>query len=241
MIRGENMMKCVIKFVTAILLLFGLAACNQEKVSKTSNKNETTVIPATSNAPKNTKNQTVAEVPTGNSDKQTLGAICNSPSLSKNANQFPVIVTETLDGNTIKVVYNGKEETIRYLLVDTPKNNKSGSCEQPYATDAFNRNKQLVHSGPVTIEFEFGKNNIDKDGSILAYVFVNDTSIQETLLKEGLARVVHTDGQRYKYNIPFISSQAAAKNQQLHIWSKADYVLDNGFKQCDGSNVNSKY
>jgi micrococcal nuclease len=226
-----------IKFFSTAILLFGLAACDQKSDSKTTNKSEITVISATSNAPKNEKEQTIPKQVDSNQQTTQQGTICNVPGASANAQQYPVIVTETLDGNTIKVIYNGKEETVRYLMVDTPKEKKSKDCIQPYAMDATNRNKQLVHSGDVTIEFAFGKSNTDKDGRLLAYVFVNGTSIQETLLKEGLARVSSTDQQRNKYSIPFISAQTVARNNQLNIWSKTDYVNDNGFKQCQKSEI----
>ncbi|MDP4104242.1 MAG: thermonuclease family protein [Bacillota bacterium] len=224
------------KFFAAAILLFGLAACDLINETKKTNKSENTVISATSNAPKTAKEQTPPkQVETNQQTAQ--GAICNIPGASANAQQYPVIVTETLDGDTIKVIYNGKEETVRYLMVDTPKEKKSKGCEQPYALDAASRNKQLVHSGNVTIEFEFGKSNTDQNGRLLAYVFVNGTSIQETLLKEGLARVSTNDQQRYKYSIPFISAQTIAKKNQLNIWSEADYVTENGFKQCKPSGV----
>jgi micrococcal nuclease len=226
----------LIKFFSTAILLFGLAACDQNNETKTANKSEVTVISATSNAPKNTKENSLPN-PVETNQNSTQGNICNIPGASANTAQYPVIVTETLDGNTIKVIYNGKEETVRYLLVDTPKEKKTNGCKQPFAADAASRNKQLVHSGNVTIEFEFGKSNIDKNARLLAYVFVNGTSIQETLLKEGLARVFDNGKQRYKYSIPFISAQTTAKNKQLNIWSKPNYVTNSGFKQCGQSDI----
>ena len=226
-------MERFIKFFTAAIFLFGLAACDPQNETKTTtNKSDVKVISATSNVPKNAKEK-MEPIPVETNQK-TQGNICNIPGASAKGQQFPVIVTETLDGNTIKVIFNGKEETVTYLMVDTPK--KTKGCEQPYAGDAGSRNKELVHSGNVTIEFQFGKSNTDKNGRLLAYVFVNGSSIQETLLKEGLARISANDQQRYKYSIPFISAQTIAKNNQLKIWSKPDYVTDNGFKQCSTSN-----
>lgn len=229
-------MKHFIKFFSAAIILFGLAACDYKNETKTTttNRPEVTVISATSNAPKNTKEKTIPiQVET---NQKTQGNICNIPGASANAQQFPVIVTETLDGNTIKVIFNGKEETVRYLMVDTPKQKKK-SCKQAYAADAASRNKQLVHSGNVTIEFQFGKSNTDKEGRLLAYVFVNGSSIQETLLKEGFARISANDQKGYKYSIPFISAQTIAKNKQLNIWSKPDYVTDHGFRLCSPSDM----
>lgn len=37
--------------------------------------------------------------------------------------QIPVEVVEVIDGDTIKVKYNGNTEKVRYLLIDTPETN----------------------------------------------------------------------------------------------------------------------
>src|SRR3954464_6025329 len=54
--------------------------------------------------------------------------------------QLPITLVETIDGDTIKVRVNGKVETLRYLLIDTPESRKPGMCVQPFAKEAFNRN-----------------------------------------------------------------------------------------------------
>ncbi|MDV2887571.1 thermonuclease, partial [Alkalihalophilus pseudofirmus] len=64
--------------------------------------------------------------------------------------QIPVTLVETIDGDTIKVKFIGKIETVRYLLVDTPESKKSGVCVQPYAKEAFLRNNELVRNGSLT-------------------------------------------------------------------------------------------
>lgn len=47
--------------------------------------------------------------------KQTKVKSSNSKKL------IPVKLIETVDGDTIKVNYKDKEETVRYLLIDTPE------------------------------------------------------------------------------------------------------------------------
>ena len=111
-----------------------------------------------------------------------------------------VQLTRTVDGDTIKVLYKGKEETVRYLLIDTPESKKKpGTCVQPYAKSASEKkNEQLVSSGDLSLEFDNG-NERDKYGRLLAYVFVDGKSVQETLLKEGYARVAYIYEPTYKY------------------------------------------
>ncbi len=96
--------------------------------------------------------------------------------------QVRVTLVDTIDGDTIKVLVNGKIETVRYLLVDTPESVNPEKCIQPYAKEAFYRNNELVNSGTLTLEFEQGIKR-DSYGRLLAYVYVEGKSVQETLLK----------------------------------------------------------
>jgi micrococcal nuclease len=100
-------------------------------------------------------------------------------------NQVPVTLIEPIDGDTIKVRVNGKTETVRYLLIDTPESKNLNMCVQAYAMEAYLRNSELVNSGKLTLEFEHGDIR-DAYGRLLAYVFVDGESIQGTLLKEGM-------------------------------------------------------
>ncbi|MEY2195687.1 thermonuclease family protein [Neobacillus sp. BF23-41] len=42
--------------------------------------------------------------------------------------QVPVTLVDTIDGDTIKVRVQGKIETVRYLLIDTPESKKPKMC-----------------------------------------------------------------------------------------------------------------
>lgn len=147
------------------------------------------------------------------------------------ANQMPITWMETIDGDTIKARINGKVETIRYLLVDTPESKKPGMCVQPYAKEAAERNDQLVRRGRLTIELENG-NTRDDYGRMLAYVYVDGKSVQETLLEEGYARVAYIMNPPYKYLTLFKADEKIAKGNQVKIWSRKNYVSFRGFIGC---------
>jgi micrococcal nuclease len=148
------------------------------------------------------------------------------------SDQLPITLVETIDGDTIKVRVDGKVETIRYLLIDTPESRKPGMCIQPFAKDAFNRNNQLVKGGSLTMEFEEGSTR-DAYGRLLVYVYVDGSSVQETLLKEGFARVAYIMNPPYKYLNLFRKDEGLAKRSQLNIWSRKDYVMNRGFNGCE--------
>ncbi len=142
--------------------------------------------------------------------------------------QVPVTLVKTIDGDTIKVLYNGKEINVRYLLIDTPETNHPRLGKQPFGEEAKERNRQLVNSGALTLEFDIGE-RYDKYDRLLAYVYVDGESVQKTLLAEGLARVAYVYPPNTRHLTPFEESQATAKKKELGIWSIENYATDSGF------------
>jgi len=190
---------------------------DEDKKADEQKKDKASVAAGTTAAVKTKNNQSKSN----NTNKQTTPT-----------NQEAVTLVETVDGDTIKVNYKGKTETVRYLLVDTPEEKKPGTCVQPYAVSAYNKNKQLVNSGKLTLEFETNGDKYDKYGRLLAYVFVNGKSIQEELLKSGYARVAYIYNPPYKYLSKYESDENAAKSRHLNIWSDSGFVTDSGFNGC---------
>ncbi|MFL6563093.1 MAG: thermonuclease family protein [Bacillus sp. (in: firmicutes)] len=146
-------------------------------------------------------------------------------------NQIPITLIETIDGDTIKAKVKGKIETIRYLLIDTPESKNPRMCVQPYAKEAFERNNELVQDGSITMELEQG-NTRDLYGRLLVYVYVDGKSVQETLLREGYARVAYVMNPPYKYLTQYRTHERLAKRNKVNIWSLPDFVSNWGFSGC---------
>src|SRR6185312_12945546 len=74
-----------------------------------------------------------------------------------NGHLIPVKLVKTIDGDTIKIIYEGKEQNLRYLLIDTPETNHPQLGKQPFGEKAKERNRELVNSGKLEIEFDIGE------------------------------------------------------------------------------------
>jgi micrococcal nuclease len=145
--------------------------------------------------------------------------------------EIPIALVDIIDGDTIKVHVNGKIETVRYLLIDTPESKNPKTCIQLYAKEAYLRNSELVNSGKLTLEFE-QRNTRDAYGRLVAYVYVDGESIQGTLLKEGYARVAYIMNPPYKYLELFRKEENLAKREKFNIWSRLNFVTNWGFNGC---------
>lgn len=136
---------------------------------------------------------------------------------------------EVIDGDTLRVKYNGSSEKVRFLLVDTPETNHETLGEQPYGPEAKEFTKQLL-AGQDTIYLEFDVSYRDKYKRLLAYIYTKDgISVQEQLLKNGLARVAYIYDPNTKHVDWFKDIQKTAQQSAIGIWSVEDYVTNRGY------------
>lgn len=140
----------------------------------------------------------------------------------------PVELVKTIDGDTIKIMYEGKETNVRYLLIDTPETNHPRLGKQPFGEEAKRRNQELMNSGKLEIEFDIGQ-KYDKYGRLLAYIYIDGESVQEKLLAEGLARVAYVYPPNTRHLDNYEKVQNEAKKKGLGIWTLEDYATDRGF------------
>ncbi|MBT2581761.1 thermonuclease family protein [Planococcus sp. ISL-109] len=143
--------------------------------------------------------------------------------------RIPVEVTQVIDGDTVRVIYEGKETTVRYLLVDTPETNHPRFGEQPLGPEATERNREILKTADhVEIEFDVGGRFDDYD-RLLGYFYADGDSVQEQLVAEGFARVAYIYPPNTRYVDEFREAEATAKQAEIGIWQFDNYATDRGF------------
>lgn len=141
----------------AFTLSLSLAACSSNDSEKVSTEKETPQ--ASTDVEKKRKEKKTEQ-------KESTKEKTADKSKKKDKKELvDVTLDRAVDGDTIKVTYNGNVDTVRYLLVDTPEMKKPNSCVQPYGEDASKRNKELVNSGKPQLEFDKGDRR-DKYGRL---------------------------------------------------------------------------
>lgn len=147
-----------------------------------------------------------------------------------NDNRIPAEFVRHVDGDTTVLRIDGKEQKVRFLLVDTPETVKPKTKVQPFGLEASNRTKELLSTASeITFEYDKG-DRTDRYGRTLGYIFVDGTLLQKTLVREGLARVAYVKEPNTKYLSELEQAQEQAKSESLGIWSISGYVTDKGFK-----------
>ena len=145
------------------------------------------------------QNQTVQIVP---SPSPILNAIEGQITYAK--------VTRVIDGDTI-VIDTGQH--VRYIGMNTPEI-ETLEC---YATEASEINKNLVLGKVVKLEKDVSET--DKYSRLLRYVYIDDTFVDDELIRDGSAKV-ETVSPDTKYKDEFLESQNYAKENKLGLWRK---------------------
>ncbi|BDX51262.1 TPA: thermonuclease family protein [Enterococcus faecalis] len=147
-----------------------------------------------------------------------------------NDNRIPAEFVRHVDGDTTVLRIDGKEQKVRFLLVDTPETVKPKTKVQPFGLEASKRTKELLSTASeITFEYDSG-DKTDRYGRVLGYIFVDGSLLQKTLVSEGLARVAYVKEPNTKYLLELEEAQEKAKNESLGIWSIPGYVTERGFK-----------
>ena len=119
-----------------------------------------------------------------------------------------VSVHRVIDGDTCRLE-DGRR--VRYLGINAPEKG------DPHAEEATLANDRLV--GGKTVRLEFDSSRQDEYGRLLAYVFVGDTFVNETLLRQGHVHLRHPVAGKYRERLQQAQNEARAAG--VGIWTPA--------------------
>lgn len=158
------------------------------------------------------------------------GAISIAEVEEKTGNErFAVDFIKAYDGDTIQALVDGQKQKIRLLMVDTPEMNYQKGDPQPYAQEAMDYTVKLMENArKIEAVYDVGSEK-DKYDRLLAYVFVDDVLLQESLLNEGLAAVRFTYKPNNTFEEEFRAIEQIAQEKKLNIWSHENYLQKDGF------------
>ena len=139
----------------------------------------------------------------------------------RKATELPrqALVQRVIDGDTIELASG---QLVRYIGIDTPEVRRRHGTQwivdpEPFAREATEANTRLVKGQLITLEYDVQTH--DRYGRLLAYVWVNDTMVNATLLTEGYAQLL-TIPPNTKYVDDFRRQAELARHQRRGLWSR---------------------
>lgn len=131
-----------------------------------------------------------------------------------------VKVTKVVDGDTIHVMLNGKDQTIRVIGIDTPETVDPRKPVQCMGQTASSRAKELLTDKTVRLQEDPTQGDKDKYGRLLRYVFIDGvTDYGHSTIAEGFAHE-YTYDVPYKYQTEYKQAQKDAQIQKRGLWAE---------------------
>jgi len=149
-------------------------------------------------------------------------------------------LTKVIDGDTVKLMLNDKEESIRFVCLDTEESQhgsdkpvtNAGILASKWAKTYFGVDDKGIPSGDVRVDIEFDTNDPvqvclrkhrDNYGRLLCYVYKAGTQENSNLrlVQEGYSPYFVKYGRSRLYHTAFMSAEAHAQARKLVIWNPA--------------------
>lgn len=125
-------------------------------------------------------------------------------------------VSRVVDGDTLKIVYNEKEVSVRLIGIDTPESVHPDSNKNvPEGRLAADFTRRALEGKEVFLEFDISES--DRYGRLLAYVWTEDGMFNKALLKAGMASV-YTYPPDVKYAEEFMELEKEARKNKIGLW-----------------------
>ncbi len=129
------------------------------------------------------------------------------------------VVADVIDGDTIKISIDGKDETLRLIGLDTPETVDPRKPVQCFGKEASDKAKELLLGRQIRIESDVSQDTRDKYGRLLMYVYRDDGLFyNKHMIEQGYA-YEYTYEIAYKYQSEFKSAEISAKTNQRGLWA----------------------
>lgn len=140
-----------------------------------------------------------------------------------NENEMVVILEKCIDGDTATFKdTKGNLYKTRLLAIDTPETVHPTKKTEAYGKEASTYTcDTLTNAKEIKLETDPSSDKEDVYGRLLAWVFVDGTLLQNSLIEKGLAKVDYLYGD-YKYTKMLQDTQEIAKQNKIGIWSEEE-------------------
>lgn len=125
--------------------------------------------------------------------------------------------TRVIDGDTIVVNIEGKNENVRLIGVDTPETVHPQKPVERFGKEASDFTRKMVHGKTVRLEYDWQSR--DKYGRLLAYVYLEDgTFLNAEIIKQGYG-FAYTK-YPFKYLEDFRQYEKEARENNKGLWKE---------------------
>lgn len=128
-------------------------------------------------------------------------------------------VIEVVDGDTVRVRLDDREETVRLIGIDTPETVHPTRPVECFGAEASAQAHNLLDGQAVFLEADRSQSDADRYGRLLRYLWLRDGRlVNYELLRQGYA-FEYTFDTPYRYQDIFQQAERDSRTAQHSLWS----------------------
>jgi micrococcal nuclease len=129
-------------------------------------------------------------------------------------------ITKITDGDTIHIMMNGQDETVRLIGINTPETVDPRRPVECFGKEASTRMQEITKGKIVRLEYDETQYTRDTYGRLLAYIYLEDGQmLNRKMIAEGYA-YEYTYMTPYKYQKEFRQLQSFAQSSKRGLWAE---------------------
>ncbi|HVE95114.1 MAG TPA: thermonuclease family protein [Acidimicrobiales bacterium] len=130
------------------------------------------------------------------------------------------VVTKHVDGDTLHVTIANRDETVRFIGIDTPETHGRGGLRECFGKEASARTAKLLPLG-TRVRLVRDVEARDRYRRLLAYVYraADDLFVNLELARQGYAAVL-TYPPNVAHTAEFVAAAAEARAQNRGLWQR---------------------
>lgn len=158
----------------------------------------------------------------GKKSKVESGVVGESLLANEEIRKSPTYkVLRVVDGDTIHINYNGKDEKIRFIGLDTPETKDPRKPIQCFGREATAKMTEFAENKNVRLEFDKTQGERDKYGRILAFVYSEDNkNLAYEMIRQGYGNEYTYNSNPYKYQNEFKEAARKAREENKGLWAE---------------------
>lgn len=150
--------------------------------------------------------------------KEVLPESTSTEAQSETPQEVFYPVTAVVDGDTLKVNIDNKDEALRLIGMDTPEMVDPRKPVQCFAKEASAKAKETLVGKKVRLEADSSQGERDKYGRLLRYIFLEDgTFFNQMMVEDGYAHE-YTYNTPYKYQQDIKQAEVRAREGKKGLW-----------------------
>ena len=126
-----------------------------------------------------------------------------------------------MDGDTIHISYNGKDEKVRFIGLDTPETKDPRKPIQCFGREATAKMTEFAENKNIRLEFDKTQGERDKYGRLLAFVYSEDNkNLAYEMIRQGYGNEYTYNSNPYKYQSEFKEAARKAREENKGLWAE---------------------